>query len=192
MTLVKEKISVIGCGSHFNSVFEVICNDFEIKNIFDPFNNVEKGEKKFGIKLLNYKDLSQYISEGEKFFIAVGDNIKRQKYFNDMLTRGFVAVSCIDQNAYFSQYARIGVGSIVMPGAAVRVNAKIGLNCIVNTGSIVEHDTVVGNHCHIAPGAVLCGSVKIEDGSLIGANSTVLPGAHVQSKLVKSNTLYRR
>jgi acetyltransferase-like isoleucine patch superfamily enzyme len=32
---------------------------------------------------------------------------------------------------------------------------------------------------HIAPGSILCGSVQIGEGSLIGAGSTIIPGVRI-------------
>ncbi|WP_339903946.1 DapH/DapD/GlmU-related protein [uncultured Cyclobacterium sp.] len=66
-----------------------------------------------------------------------------------------------------------------MEAAIVKVNSHIGKQVIVNTAASVDHDCVVGDFVHIAPQATLCGGAEIGEGTLVGANSTVLPGVKV-------------
>ena len=49
----------------------------------------------------------------------------------------------------------------------------IGHSVIVNTCASVDHDCAVGDYVHIAVGAHLCGAVRVEKGTWIGAGATV-------------------
>ena len=61
----------------------------------------------------------------------------------------------------------------------MKVNSHIGKQVIVNTGASVDHDCEVGDFVHIAPQATLCGGALIGEGTIVGANSTILPGVKV-------------
>ena len=63
----------------------------------------------------------------------------------------------------------------------------IGDNCIINSGAIVSHDSVLANHVHIAPGAILGGSVKVGEKSLIGMGSTVYFGISIEESCIVTN-----
>src|SRR5690606_20407341 len=55
-------------------------------------------------------------------------------------------------------------------------DTKIGRHSIVNTNAVVEHDCTIGDFVHLAPGTVLCGAVRVDSDTLIGAGTVVIPG----------------
>lgn len=121
------------------------------------------------------KALQQY-----GFFIAVGDNSARSKIFEQLASKDLFPVNAIHPSAIIDPSADIATKA-VMIAAGVIINplAKIGTGVICNTGCIIEHECEVGDFVHIAPGAVLCGNVKINERSFVGANAVVKQGVTV-------------
>ena len=115
------------------------------------------------------------------FVVAIGDNLVRERRFQEGADKGFDPATLIHPATVVSSSARIGGGSVVMPRAVVNAAAVIGRNCILNTGVIAEHDCHVGDHVHLAPGVVLGGNVTVEPCALLGIGTIVLPGMKIGS-----------
>ncbi len=81
--------------------------------------------------------------------------------------------SLIHPRATVSPFAKLGIGTVVMPGAVVNARSTIGDHCIINSGAIVEHDVTVGSFTHICPGSVVGGAASIGEGCFIGLGSCV-------------------
>lgn len=88
---------------------------------------------------------------------ALGNLNLRNKIYNNLKEIGFKLPVLIHNTAIVSNYATIGEGTCIMPGAIINSEAKIGENCIINTGAIIEHDCIIEDNCHISPRAVLGG-----------------------------------
>lgn len=113
-------------------------------------------------------------------FIAVGDNLLRDKIFESLEKKSLLPGNAIHPTAIIDSSAAIGAGG-VMIAAGVIINplATIGKGAICNTGCIIEHECSIGEFAHIGPGAVLCGNVKIGDGTFVGANAVIKQGISI-------------
>ena len=111
------------------------------------------------------------------FFIAVGDNLTRNRIYDQLAQRKLFPVNSIHSSSVVDDSASIAAHG-VMIAASVTINplAVIGTGTICNTGCIIEHECVVGDFAHIGPGAVLCGNVKVGNGTFIGANAVIKQG----------------
>ncbi|MCF8464724.1 MAG: UDP-3-O-(3-hydroxymyristoyl)glucosamine N-acyltransferase [Flavobacteriales bacterium] len=101
-------------------------------------------------------------------------------------TRGSFAT-----NEMVSSSAKIGEGTLIMPGAFIGRNAQIGTNCVIHPNVTIYDGCSIGNNVIIHSGTVLgadafyfqrkgsynklhsCGAVRIEDDVEIGANCTI-------------------
>ncbi len=79
--------------------------------------------------------------------------------------------SLVHPSAAVSSFARLGTGTVVLPGAIVNPGAAIGDHCIINSGAIVEHDVRIDNFTHVCPGSVIGGGATIGEGCFIGLGS---------------------
>jgi sugar O-acyltransferase (sialic acid O-acetyltransferase NeuD family) len=143
-----------------------------IEKEFNPFNLPYFGTE-------NSEAASEAIKQ-KGYFIAIGDNQQRNKIYNNLLQKKILPVNAIHPSAVIDQSATIAEHG-VMIAANVSINplAAIGTGAICNTGCIIEHECTVGKFAHIAPGAVLCGNVKIGDGTFVGANAVIRQGISV-------------
>jgi sugar O-acyltransferase (sialic acid O-acetyltransferase NeuD family) len=114
------------------------------------------------------------------FFIAIGDNNLRNKINSNLQQNQLLPINAIHPSAIIDASATIAQhGVMIAANAAINPLASIGTGAICNTGCIIEHECVVGEFAHIAPGAVLCGNVKIGDGTFVGANAVIKQGITV-------------
>jgi sugar O-acyltransferase (sialic acid O-acetyltransferase NeuD family) len=81
--------------------------------------------------------------------------------------------SLVHPRASVSSLARLGDGTVVLPGAIVNPRSTIGDHCIINSGAIVEHDVRVDGYTHLCPGSIVGGASTIGEGCFIGLGSRV-------------------
>ena len=178
-----KEIVLIGGGGHCKSVIDVIEQEgrFEIVGIVDKSELL--GSDVFGYSVIgNDSDLSNLAKKYQYALITVGQ-IKspslRIKLFDLAIEAGFILPNVISPNAYVSQRAYIGKGTVIMHNALVNANAKVGHNCIINTNALIEHDSNIADHCHIATNVVVNGGVSVGQGSFIGSGSVTKEGVTV-------------
>ena len=167
------KIAIFGAGGHGKVASDVAISLGYKEILFfddqDKSNNINKiGTYCGGINKIN--DIDNKIP----FFIAIGDNILREKYYLIIKKKSKKIISLIHKNAIVSHYSKIGNGVIIMPGAVVNSSTKISLGCILNTSSSLDHDCNVGKFTHICPGVTIAGNVKIGRNSFIGTGTSII------------------
>jgi sugar O-acyltransferase (sialic acid O-acetyltransferase NeuD family) len=113
--------------------------------------------------------------------VAIGRNAVRRQKARELLDRGARLLTIVDASALVSRRARLGAGTVVLPGAHVNIGAAIGLAGIVNTGATIDHDCVLGDGVHICPGAHLAGEVRIGDETWIGIGASVVQRVSIGS-----------
>ncbi len=174
-----KKIFIYGGGGHGKVVIETIEAQYgpqAIAGIFDDDPN-KKNLDFYGHKIVgSIKDFQEQIPN---LILAIGSNEIRQKKSAEIKSLIKSFVTAIDPYTRISRAAKIGVGTLVMPGVIINADASIGSHCILNTNAVIEHDCEVGNFTHIAPSAVLTGAVKIGDVTMIGSNSVIVPGIEI-------------
>ena len=172
----KPYIIIIGAGGHAKVVAEIIraCNDYNIAGFLD---SEKQGEILPDISVIGDDAmLPELFERGIKTAaVAVGDNKLREKIAEKIIKMGFELPAIIHPKAFISPTAKIGGGTVVMPGSIIETLAFIEEFAIINTGAIVEHDNIIGKYAHIAPGCSLAGSVKVGERTIVGAGSSVIP-----------------
>lgn len=176
---MSDKIYIYGGGGHGKVVLDILRAAYgpqAVAGIFD--DDHQKAGRAFYDSLI-IGPLEYFEGTVDHLVIAIGNNVIRQSKAQLYQKRIGRYATLIHPSALVSPSAIIGAGTVVMAGCQVNADARIGQHCIINTGAVVEHDCIVSDYTHIAPGVVLTGMVKVGALTLIGANSTVVPGKSI-------------
>ena len=117
-------------------------------------------------------------------FVAIGNNRIRYGKLTELESAVANIVSLIHPQAVISQYASIGIGTLVLAGVVVNVDTVIGRGVILNTGCSVDHDCVLHDGVHICPGARLAGGVEVGKLSWVGIGSCVRQSLRIGTGVV--------
>lgn len=107
------------------------------------------------------------------FIVAIGTAKVRERIQNQLLSAKKNVVTLIHPNAVIGENVQIGVGTVVMAGAAINPCTIIGDGCIINTCASVDHDCTVRDYAHISVGAHLAGTVSVGDRTWVGIGAVV-------------------
>lgn len=179
-----KKIILVGYSGH-----GLVVADTALENNLNVIGYTEKSLNQINPFMLEY--LGNESSPDFKgwdldvsFVLGIGDNLLREKIYNNILNNGKKVISLINSTASISSFAKIGDGVFINRNVTINAFAKIGNNVILNTGCIVEHECDIHDNVHIAPGAVLAGNVKVGSGSFIGANSVIKQGVKIGKNVI--------
>lgn len=114
------------------------------------------------------------------FFIAIGDNVIREKVFHSLSAQNLFPQNAIHHSAVVDESAMISQQCVMIAAnATINPLVKIGTGVICNTSCSVDHECILEDFVHIGPGAVLCGNVKVGSKSFIGANAVIKQGVTI-------------
>lgn len=167
------KIAIFGAGGHGKVAADVAISLGYKEILFFDDKDKSNDIKKIGSYCGNISKIND-IDNRIPFFIAIGDNILREKYYLEIKKKSKKIVSLIHKNAIVSRHSNIGNCVIIMPGTVVNSSTKISLGCILNTSSSLDHDCYLGKFTHICPGVNIAGNVKIGKNSFIGTGTSII------------------
>ena len=171
---------ILGAGGHALSVQALArrCG-FDVLGFLDePGTNVVPASPVLGTdtELLDYRHA--FLAIG---FAARGLLVRRKQVAELLLHLDLDSPCLIDPSAVVVDDEFTSVGTQVMAGACIQTRSSIGAWCTINTNATLEHGCVLDEHVHVAPGAILCGDVRVGEGTHIGAGAIVLEGRTVGS-----------
>lgn len=189
---------IIGSGGHCGVVIDAVLKSkaWEISGLLDetlPPDGIRHGQR-----LLDMRTITLVNPGGYKFFVAIGDNVIRERFskipglsmVNIFHPRSYQADKVLSEGVFFAVNSVVGAGS------------HVGNFCIVNTGAILDHDSTLGDFSHLCPGVVTGGHVKIgkrtvvglaamiRDGVTIGDNCTIGMGSVVLNDIPDNSTAW--
>lgn len=171
-------MNIFGASGHAKVIIESLKSmNCEILNVFDDDENIHS-ILDYKVKKLRHRSM---VSKDDKFIIAIGDNLTREKVVNSLDS---LFVNAIHISALISESSSIGVGNAIMANTVINAGTVIGDHCIINTSASVDHDCQIDNFVHIAPNSTLCGGVKIGRRSLIGAGSVITPNVVIGEDVI--------
>lgn len=165
-----NKVIVFGAGGHARVVIDCLQDQgITVAGIFDA--KTLTSDSSLGVPYLGNYDRS--VAHDLPMIIAIGNNLSRKTLAE---RSGHRFASAIHPSASLSANATVSEGIMILHRAILQTRSVIGKHVILNTGSQVDHDCVLEAFVHIGPGAVLCGSVTVGEGALVGAGAVVTPG----------------
>lgn len=169
---------IVGAGGHSRTVISTLkSQEYAIHGILDKSQT--KDEDVLEVPILG--EIPTYVRyvKGYHFFLAIGDNQMRRKYFIDFLEKNVSLPRLVHREAEVHESSNLGIGTLVAAGAMLCPCSKVGDNCIINSRALIEHDTTIGDHVHIAPDVTVAGRVSIGEGCMIGINTTIKDGVKI-------------
>jgi sugar O-acyltransferase (sialic acid O-acetyltransferase NeuD family) len=182
-----NKLLIWGTGGHGKVVLDVVRAQGNFPDVvfIDDGARISSGDFQ-GCRVVGGRaELARLRASGyAHFVIAIGCNDARAECFQAAFEAGFEPATFVHPTAAVSRCATIAPGTVVMPKSVINAGSVIGTDCIINSGAIVEHDCCIADHVHLAPGVVLAGGVGVGAYSLIGLNSSVLPGREIGARAI--------
>jgi sugar O-acyltransferase (sialic acid O-acetyltransferase NeuD family) len=157
-----------GASGHAKVIISSLrANDLSVTGIFDD----DLSKKELGTIPVVGNYHFDY-SPNEQLIISIGANHIRKKVAAFIQHR-FGKI--IHPSALVDESVKIGDGSVVLHRAVLQTDIQIGRHVIINTSASVDHECIIEDFAHIAPGAILCGNVRVGEGTIIGAGTIVTP-----------------
>ena len=171
----KPRLLIVGAGGHGRSVAEAVLgtNHFHLVGFADD-GAFSRGETVWDIPVLGPAiAFENYAKQATHAVVAIGNNVLRQKLFEQLQAAGFALASVIHPRAMVSPRAQLGAGVAVMAGAIVGTEATLGQGAIVNCGAVVDHHAHVHEFGHLGVNACMAG------GSVLGALAWMQAGSAI-------------
>lgn len=176
----KNKLAIIGAGGHGRVVADIAYKINKWQQIIF-IDDDETIKSSMGIKVAGKTDdVPMYIDDWD-IFVAIGDNIKREKILCRLEREGASIPALIHPKAIIGEEVEIGAGTVIMPGVVINCCTKIGKGCIINTGATIDHDNIIDDYVHISPGVHLAGAVSVGKGAWLGIGSIVINNINIIS-----------
>jgi UDP-perosamine 4-acetyltransferase len=170
----------VGAGGH-----AAVCLDVFESSGREVLGYVAPESSKLPIPHLGSDDtLATLLTPEIEAFVAIGNNEVRLRLVRELLGMGISLATATSASATISMSARLGRGTVVMPGAVVNARASLGDGVILNTLASVDHDGNIHDGVHIGPGSHLAGTVTVGEGAFLGAGTIVIPDRVIGSWVV--------
>lgn len=177
---MKDKLIIIGASGHGKVIADIAMKIKKWKSIVFLDDN-ESVRTCMGLEIIGkIVDAVKYKEEAD-FFVAIGNNIIREKIQEELIAEGLNLVKLIHPSAVIGTDVEIGIGTAVVAGVVINSSSRIGKGCIINTSSSLDHDNVIEDYVHISPGANLAGTVKVGKRSWLGIGSVVSNNVNICS-----------
>ena len=163
---------IIGAGGYAKSVLDSLdYREYRVEGFLDERESKSEhlGHPVVGHSVAAIPDKGRYC-----WFVAIGNNAKRRRWFDELTSLGLEVISVVDPSAQVSPFARVGRGCFVGKLAVVNAGATVGDDCIVNTMALVEHGCSLADHVNMSTKAVINGDVEVGEGSFIGSSSVAV------------------
>lgn len=163
----KKKLIIIGAGGH---ALSVIASAGASNQLFGFIDENKSGD------FSGYPILAKSIGKIEnpaqyRFFVAIGDNDARKRFFDELVEKGLEIASIIDRSAVIDRNVKIGKGNFIGKLAVIVSGSEIGDNNLINSKALIEHGCRLGSHINISTNATLNGDVVVEDGVFFGSSA---------------------
>lgn len=165
-----KKVIFIGAGGYSKSAIDALSlYNHQIEGFIDDY---KEGEH-LGYKILGKCIEDIPIPQNYEYFISIGDNEKRKKWYDILKSKNLSLINIIDSTAILSNNVEIGLGCFIGKMAIINSDVIIGNNCIINTKALVEHGCRIEDHVNISTNSVLNGDVSIKNSAFVGSCSVV-------------------
>ncbi|HHT77922.1 MAG TPA: acetyltransferase [Clostridiaceae bacterium] len=169
---MKNKLIIIGASGHGKVVADIALkmNMWQSIVFLDDDISISKC---VGLDVIGSTTSAVNYKNEADFFVAIGNNEKRQEIQEAMIAEGMTPIVLIHPSVTLGLNVEIGPGTVLMAGAVINSNSQIGKGCIINTGATIDHDNYIDDYVHMSPGTHTAGTVRVGKMSWLGIGSVV-------------------
>ena len=171
------RVAIVGAGGYGRVALDVLlASGFgdRVLGFYDDAHAALSGEVR-GVPILGDVGMlkSMLSVEPVHVVVAITDNGARLQVANSLRGLGARFLSAVHPEAYVSEAAVVGDGSVVAAGAIVHPDAAVGSHCFLGPQSVVDRDTQVGAGTWISAGAIVGPGARLGARVVLGQNSSV-------------------
>jgi sugar O-acyltransferase (sialic acid O-acetyltransferase NeuD family) len=171
------RVAIVGAGGYGRVVLDVLlASGFgdRVLGFYDDAHAALSGEVR-GVPILGDVGMlkSMLSVEPVHVVVAITDNGARLQVANSLRGLGARFLTAVHPEAYVSEAAIMGDGSVVTAGAIVHPDAAVGSHCFLGPRSVVDRDAEVGAGTWISAGAVVGPGARVGARVVLGQNSSV-------------------
>ena len=171
------RVAIVGAGGYGRVTLDVLLASGladRILGFYDDAHAALSGEVR-GVPILGDVGMlkSMLSVEPVHIVVAITDNKARLQVANSLRGLGARFLSAVHPEAYVSEAAVVGDGSVVAAGAIVHPDAAVGSHCFIGPRSVVDRDAEVGAGTWISAGAVVGPGARLGARVVLGQNSSV-------------------
>ncbi len=174
-----DKLAIIGAGDLGQQIaYHAHRNGFTIVGYYDDMTTESAIN---GIPVLGpTSQIETDYFQGSKWnSLACGIGYKhfsqREGFFDYLSNKiGIPFATIVDRTCIVDPTARIGTGSILLPGVLIDKDVVIDNNVLVNIGVTISHNTHIKSHSFLAPRSAIAGFSTVGKRCLIGIHSTII------------------
>ena len=171
------RVAIVGAGGYGRVALDVLlASGFgnRVLGFYDDAHAALSGEVR-GVPILGDVGMlkSMLSVEPVHVVVAITDNGARLQVANSLRGLGARFLSAVHPEAYVSEAAVVGDGSVVAAGAIVHPDAAVGSHCFLGPQSVVDRDAEVGAGTWISAGAIVGPGAHVGARVVLGQNSSV-------------------
>jgi sugar O-acyltransferase (sialic acid O-acetyltransferase NeuD family) len=171
------RVAIVGAGGYGRVALDVLlASGFgnRVLGFYDDAHAALSGEVR-GVPILGDVGMlkSMLSVEPVHVVVAITDNGARLQVANSLRGLGARFLSAVHPEAYVSEAAVVGDGSVVAAGAIVHPDAAVGSHCFLGPQSVVDRDAQVGAGTWISAGAIVGPGARLGARVVLGQNSSV-------------------
>ena len=177
-----SKIVIYGVGSFADYAGYLFENDsnYEVVGYCMEQSYLEKN-KSIKRKITTFENLEDTFSMEETYiFIAIGNNLIRERIYNMAKSKGYHFGTYISSQAITWENLKVGENSFIGEGCVIQPFVTIGDNTIIIISEIGHH-CVIGNNVLLS-GSTLGGNVKVGNVSYVGMGAVVKQKIYIEEK----------
>lgn len=167
----KEKLLLVGCGGLGRVASEVATQEYECAFVDDGYT---PGTVICGVPVVGYiSDLPELYKEYQLLVVTIGNNVLRQKIYQDAAQIGYTFPNLIHSSAYISPYAKMGWGCVLLNNTLIQNGSAVGNGVLLNPGVEIHHDSFVDDFALIYTNSVVRTLARVGKRVRIGSNVTI-------------------
>lgn len=178
-----KKLIIYGVGRFAEYASFVFENDdnYDVEGFCIEYSYIQKFPDEINNNVFSFEEINEKFPPGDHFlFIAVGNNLIRERIYTAAKKRGYKLATYISSQAKYWNNLKIGDNCFVGEGSVLQPFTEIGNNSILFSARIGHHGKI-GNHV-VLSACLLGGNVQIGDHSFLGLHSTVKENTKISPK----------